>query len=61
MKSSYGSRVVVVVSVLRVGRLRARFAFEVFNLWSVWLCALRGALLEEVGRVSDLKEQEKEY
>lgn len=55
----YRSRVVVVVSVLRVRRLRAGFALKVFALCGVRLRAERRALLEEVWHVSDLKKQKK--
>lgn len=43
--------------MLRVGGLGVRFAFKVFNLCWVWPRTERGALLEEVGHISDLKEQ----
>lgn len=45
--------------MLRVGGLGVRFAFKVFNLCCVWPRTERGALLEEVGHISDLKEQKK--
>ena len=53
MRGSYRSGVVVVVSVLRVGRLGARFALKMFDLRRVCVCARRvcaggSALLEEV-------------
>lgn len=53
MRGSYRSGVVVVVSVLRVGRLGARFALKMFDLCRVCVCAGGGALLEEVGHISD--------
>lgn len=55
-KGSYRSGAVVVVPVLRVRRLRARFALEVLDLGHLRLRAARGSLLEEVGHVSDLRE-----
>lgn len=60
-QSSCRSRVVVVVSVLRVRRLLARFTLQVLDLCCVGWCAVRGPLLEEVGHISDLKWQEEEH
>lgn len=60
VRSSHRSRVVEMISSLRVGRLRARFAFEVFDLGCVWSGAARRALLEEVRHVPDLKQQKEQ-
>lgn len=56
---SYGSGVAEVVPLLRAGGLRVRFAFQLFTLYRVGQRAERGSLLEEVGHVSHLKEQER--
>lgn len=51
---SHGSRVTVVVSVLRVGGLGVLLALQLFHLGRVRPRAGRRALLEEVRHVSHL-------